>query len=128
MKLQLEGKSLLWTSNFSALNKESKKIPYYIVAQNGNDVVVPDQSDLNEYKKGVITWKAFKLNYLSKLMRPESEKWMKKVANESITEDVVLVSDEKNVNQYYRVMLAEMIVNMFSGHMKISYNGELGEK
>lgn len=95
--------------------------------QHGNEMVVPDQSDFDQYKNGLMPWQGFKLNYLSKLMRPEAEKWMKNIASESVTEDVVLVSDEENLENYYRIMLTEMIVNMFSGHMKIIYKGEIKE-
>jgi hypothetical protein len=91
----------------------------------GNDVVVPDQSDLKQYRNGVLTWQGLKVNYLANLMRPEAEKWMKRVSSEAVSEDVVLVSDEENVEKCYRILLAEMMINMFSGHMKVRYSGEL---
>lgn len=91
----------------------------------GNDVVIPDKSDLEQYRSGSMTWQGFKVNYLAALMRPEVEKWMKKVADEAVSEDVVLVSNEHYVENCYRILLAEMIINMFSGRMKLRYTGEL---
>ena len=99
--------------------------PYYLIKNRGNDAVAPDQIDLEQYRNGVLTWQGFKVNYLAKLMRPEAEEWMKRVSSEAVSEDVVLVSDEENVEKCYRILLAEMMINMFSGHMKVHYMGEL---
>jgi hypothetical protein len=117
---------MLYTCSLSAFKKSEGKLkPYYVIKNRGNDVVVPDQSDLEQYRSGATTWQGFKVTYLAKLMRPEAEEWMKSVASESVSKDVVLVSDEENVENRYRTFLAEMMVNMFSGHMKVRYNGEL---
>ena len=99
---------------------------YHIIRGHGNDVVVPDQSDLEQYRDGVLTWQGFRVNYLAKLMKPEAEEWMKRVSSEAASEEVALVTDEEEaVNQCYRVLLAEMMINMFSGHMNVRYVGEL---
>ena len=117
---------MLWTCSLSSLKKRKDKLkPYYVILNRGNDAVVPDQLDLEQYRDGVLTWQGFKVNYLAKLMRPEAEEWMKRVSSEAVSEDVVLVSDEENVENCYRKFLAEMMISMFSGHMKVRYNGEL---
>jgi hypothetical protein len=116
---------MLYTSNLSVFKNGKKKLkPYYIMENRGNDVVSPDQSDLEQLRNGVLTWQGFKVNYLAKLMRPEAEEWMKRVSDEAISEDIVLVSEEENEN-CYRIQLAEMMIGMFSGQMKVSYIGEL---
>jgi hypothetical protein len=117
---------MLWTCSLSSLKKKEGKLkPYYVIENHGNDVVVPDQIDLEQYRKGMLTWQGLKVNYLAKLMRPEAEEWMKHISNEAVSQDVVLVSDEEDGKNYYRTFLAEMINSMFSGRMKLHYNGEL---
>ena len=117
---------LLWTGSLFSLKKGERKLkPYYVMKNRGNDVVVPDQLDLEQYRNGVLTWQGFRVNYLAKLMRPEAEEWMKRVSSEAVSEDVVLVSDEEDVENCYRILLVEMMINMFSGHMKLRYMGEL---
>ena len=117
---------MLFTSSISTLKKSKGKLkPYYVMKNHGNDVVVPDQLDLEQYRKGVLTWQGFKVNYLTKLMRTEAEEWIKRVSGEAVSEDVVLVSEEKEVEHSFRIMLAEMMVNMFSGQMNVRYMGEL---
>ena len=116
---------MLWTCSLSSVKKKEVKLkPYYVIRNHGNDVVVPDKIDLEQYRNGLLTWQGFKVNYLAKLMRPEAEEWMKGVANEAVSNDVVLVSDEENVENYYRTFLAEMMNSMFSGRMKLRYMGE----
>jgi hypothetical protein len=117
---------MLWTCNLSSLKKRKDKLkPYYLIKNRGNDVVVPDQLDLEQYRNGGLTWQGFRVNYLAKLMRPEAEEWMKRVSSEAVSNDVVLVSDEENVENCYRTFLAEMMNSMFSGRMKLRYMGEL---
>jgi hypothetical protein len=122
----MEGKLMLYTCSLSSLKKGTDRIkPYYLMENHSNDAVVPDPIDLKQYRNGVLTWQGFKVNYLAKLMRPEAEEWMKNVSFEAVSNDVVLVSDEENVENYYRTFLAEMINSMFSGRMKLHYKGEL---
>ncbi len=65
---------MLYTACVSILDELKRKIkPYYVMANHGNDVVVPDQSDLEQYKNGALPWEGFKVSYLAKLMKPESE-------------------------------------------------------
>jgi len=116
---------LLWTCSLSSLKKKDNLKVYYVIKNRGNDVVVPDQLDIEQYRSGVLTWQGFRVNYLAKLMRPEAEEWMKRVVSEAVSEDVVLVSDEENSEKCYRILLAEMIVNIFSGCTKVRYKGEL---
>lgn len=117
---------MLYTCSLSSIKKSERELKiYYVMENRGNDVVIPDQSDLKQYQNGVMTWQGFKVNYLAALMRTETEKWMKKVASEAVSEDVVLVSDEDDAKKCYRILLAEMITNMFSGRMKLRYMGEL---
>jgi len=99
--------------------------PYYVMKNRGNDAVVPDELDLEQFRNGVLTWQGFKVNFLAKLMRPEAEEWMKHVSREAVSEDVVLVSEEEDVEHCYRILLAEMMINMFSGQMNVRYMGEL---
>ena len=119
---------MLYTCSLSMLRKIRRKLKsYYVMKNRGNDVVVPDQSDLEQYGNGVLTWSGFKVNYLAKLMRAEAEEWMKRVSGETVSEDIVLVSEEEDVEHCYRILLAEMMVNMFSGQMNMRYMGELKE-
>jgi hypothetical protein len=117
---------VLYTACVSVLEKVERKMkPYYVMKNHGNDVVVPDQVDLDQYRNGVMTWKGFRINYLAKLMRPEADEWMRRVSVEAVSQDVVLVSDEEDVENCYRILLVEMMINMFSGQMNLRYMGEL---
>ena len=117
---------MYYTASLSNLEKIERKLkPYYVMKNRGNDVVVPDQLDLEQYRNGSLTWQGFRVNYLAKLMRPRAEEWMKRVSGEAVSEDVVLVSEEEDVEHCYRTLLAEMMINMFSGQMKVRYMGEL---
>ena len=117
---------MLYTESVSALKRIKRKVKvYYIVKDHGNDVVVPDQVDLDQYRSQVLTWEGFKVNYLAKLMRPEADEWMSRISEEAVSNDVVLVDEEKDAEHSCRKFLAEMIVNMFSGRLKLRYAGEL---
>jgi hypothetical protein len=121
-------RKVLYTACVSVLEKVERKMkPYYVMKNHGNDVVVPDQVDLEHYRNGVLTWQGFKVNYLAKLMRPEAEEWMRRVSTEAVSHDIVLVSDEKDYEHSYRRLLAEMIMSMFSGEKSLRYAGELKE-
>ena len=50
---------------------------------------------------------------------------MRRVSVEAVREDVILVSDEENGKHCYRILLAGMMMNMFSGQMNLHYMGEL---
>jgi uncharacterized protein YeaO (DUF488 family) len=117
---------MLYTACTSAFEKFERNMKfYYVMKSHGNDAVMPDQGDLEEYRNGVVTWGGFKVNYLAKLMRPEADEWMRRVSAEAVSEDVVLVSDEEDIEHCYRIQLAEMMINMFSGQMNLRYMGEL---
>jgi len=120
-------KGLLYTASVSVVKKVKGKIClYYLIAGRGNDAVTPDHSDLGRYKRGELTSKGFMLNYRTKLLRPEADEWMRQVASEATSEDVVLVSKEEG-GDCYRILLAELMLNMYSGQMNLRYMGELKE-
>jgi uncharacterized protein YeaO (DUF488 family) len=98
-----------------------------VIKNHENEAVIPDQLDLDQYHSGVMTWEGFKVNYLAKLMKPEAEEWMKLVCAEAVNGNAVLLSDEEHDKNRYRVLLAEMMINMFSGQMDLRYMGELTE-
>jgi hypothetical protein len=117
---------MLFSANVSDITEIKRKIKiYYIVKNHGNDEVIPDQSDIDHYKNGIITWDGFKLNYSEKLMRAEAMEWMQRVSFEAVSEDVVLVDEENDVEYSYRKLLAELIKNMFTGHLNFDYMGEI---
>jgi len=116
---------MLYSCSASVAKKEEKMKYYYIVSGQGNDVVVPDKSDIELYNKGIITPKGFALNYGMKLRRDEAYKWMERVSAEAGREDVVLVGGEEGGEKSYRIMLAEMMASMFGGKMNFRYGGEL---
>jgi len=117
---------MLYTSSVSALKRIKRKVKvYYILKDHGNDVVVPDQADLDQYRSRVLTWEGFKVNYLAKLMRSEADEWMRHVSEEAVSDDVVLVDEEKDDEHSCRKFLAEMMVSMFSGRLKFRYMGKL---
>jgi len=119
---------LLYTGSVSVAKKVKGKMHlYYLTAGRGNDVVVPDHLDLEHYKSGELTWKGFILNYRAKLLVPEADEWMRRVAAEATSEDVVLVSEEESAESCYRKLLAELMLNMYSGQMNLRYMGELKE-
>jgi len=114
---------MLYSCSAATAKKKGKMEYYYIIHGHGNDVVVPDKSDIDLYNKGVITPKGFELNYGMKLRRNEAYDWMAQVSAEAGQGDVVLVGegDEKS----YRFMLAEIMTSMFGSKMKFRYEGEL---
>ena len=122
----MEKRNVLYTACVSDLKKVERQMKlYYVMRNHGNDAVVPDYLDLDQYRNRVVTWQGFKVNYLAKLMRPEADDWMRRVSVEAASEDVVLISDEEDVEHCYRILLAEMMINMFSGQMNLCYMGEL---
>ena len=100
---------------------------YHLMRNRGNDVVVPDELDVDQYRGGMLTWDGLRVSYLAKLMSSEAEEWMRRVSTEAVSHDVVLVSDEKDFQHSYRKLLAEMIMSMFSGEKSLRYVGELEE-
>jgi len=116
---------MLYSCSVSAAKKKGNMKYYYIIHGHGNDVVVPDKSDIDLHNKGVITQKGFELNYGMKLRRNEAYDWMERVSAEASHGDVVLVGEEEGNEKSYRFMLAEMMASMFGGQMKFRYEGEL---
>jgi len=117
---------MLYTTSVSSLKRIKRKVKvYYIVKDHGNDAVIPDLVDIDQYRSGVLTWEGFKVNYLAKLMRSDAVEWMRRVSVEAVSEDAVLVDEEKDAEYSCRKLLAEMMMNMFSGHLRLRYVGEL---
>jgi len=117
---------MLYTASVSSFKRTERKLKvYYIVEDHGNDPVVPDLVDICQFRTGVLTWEGFKVNYLAKLMRSDAVEWMRRISVEAVSEDVVLVDEEKEAEYSCRKLLAEMMMNMFSGHLKLHYMGEL---
>ncbi len=117
---------MLYTGSRSVVRKEEGKMKYYyIVPGVENCAVAPDKHDLDLYRNGVITARGFALNYDLKLRSPEAYEWMMRVSTEATHEDVVLVGEEEGDEKSYRIILAEMITNMFGGKMNFRYEGEV---
>ncbi|MCW4003676.1 MAG: hypothetical protein NWE95_07180 [Candidatus Bathyarchaeota archaeon] len=117
---------MLYTAKVSFFDENKGKMkPYYVIANHGNDVVVPDQSDLEQWRNGNLTWEGLKVSYLAKLMTQNAGEWMERVSTQAVSEDIVLVSDEEGQKHLYRVLLAEIMINMFGGHLNLRYAGEL---
>jgi glyoxylase-like metal-dependent hydrolase (beta-lactamase superfamily II) len=116
---------MLYTCSTAVATKKMGKMKhYYVVPGHGNDAVAPDKRDLELYKSGVLTAKGFALNYEVKLRSREAYEWMARVAVEACHEDVVLVGEDEGAEKSYRVMLAEMMLSMFGGTVKLRYDGE----
>lgn len=117
---------MLYTAEVSDLEKIKRKMKvYYLIPNHGNDEVTPDMSDIGYYKNGIITWAGFKLNYSQILMRAEAMEWMQRVSLEAVSEDVVLVDEENDVEYSYRKLLADRMRSMFTGRLNLKYGGEL---
>jgi len=117
---------VLYTAKVSDLEKIKRKMKaYYLIPNHGNDEVIPDESDIDYYKNGIITWEGFKLNYSQILMRAEAMEWMQRVSLEAVSEDVVLVDEENDAEYSCRKLLADRIKSMFSGRLNLKYGGEL---
>ena len=114
---------MLYSCSVSAAKKKGNMKYYYVIHGHGNDAVVPDKSDIDLFKRGIITPKGFELNYGMKLRRNEAYDWMERVSAEAGHGDVVLVGEGEE--RSYRFMLAEMMASMFGGKMKFRYKGEL---
>ena len=117
---------MLYTAKISDLEEIERKMKvYHLIPNHGNDEVIPDESDIDYYKNGIITWEGFKLNYSQILMRAEAMEWMQRVSLEAVSEDVVLVDEENDAEYSYRTLLADRMKNMFSGRLNLEYGGEL---
>ena len=117
---------MLYTAKVSDLEKIKRKMKiYHLIPNYGNDEVIPDKSDINYFKNGMITWEGFTLNYSQILMRAEAMEWMQRVSLEAVSEDVVLVDEENDAEYSYRKLLADRMKNMFSGRLNLKYGGEL---
>jgi len=116
---------VLYTAGVS-VRIEGMKV-YRLVRAYGNDAVVPDKLDMDQYRRGMLTWDGLRVSYLAKLMTSEAEEWMRRVSAEAVSHDVVLVSEERDYERSCRRLLAEMIMSMFSGEKSLRYAGELKE-
>jgi hypothetical protein len=117
---------MLFTCSRAVADKKMGKMKhYYVVPGHGNDAVAPDRRDLKLFKSGVLTTKGFALNYDVKLRSREAYEWMARVAVEASHEDVALIGEDEGAEKSYRAMLAEMMLSMFGGTVKLRYEGEL---
>ena len=117
---------MLYTCSRAVANKKVGTMKhYYVVPGHGNDAVAPDRRDLELFKSGVLTAKGFALNYEVKLRSREAYEWMARVSAEASHEDVVLIGEDERAEKSYRAMLAEMMLSMFGGTVKLRYEGEL---
>jgi len=117
---------MLYTASVFDLKEINSKMKvYYLMKNYGNNVVVPDQADLDYYRNGILTWEGFKINYLAKIYKKEANEWMKKVSKEAVSKDVVLVDEEKDENHSCRKILAELMKNMYTGKFNFKYVGEI---
>jgi uncharacterized protein (DUF488 family) len=117
---------VLYTAKVADLEKIRRKMKvYYLIPNHGNDEVIPDESDMDYYKNGIITWEGFKLNYSQILMRAEAMEWMQRVSLVAVSEDVVLVDEENDLEYSYRKLLADRMKSMFTGRLNLKYLGEL---
>lgn len=117
---------MLYTCSVSTAKKMTRKMKrYFVVEGYGNDEVVPDKQDIDLYERGVMTARGFALNYEMKLRRQEAYEWMARVSAEASHEDVAIIGEEKEAEDSYRVMLAQIMLSMFGGKMNFQYAGEL---
>lgn len=119
---------MLFTAHINKISDVSKKKVYLLLDDHGNDEVVPEQVDLDAYNDGKMTWKGFNMNYMSKLMRPEATRWMERVSSEAVDHDVVIVDDMNEPERSSRKLLADLMVNMFTGHKDMEYCGEISQE
>jgi epoxyqueuosine reductase QueG len=123
-EVRKEGKQI-YTCNRQCVEQMPATIKrYFILPGYGNDPVLPDPTDLNDFQQGAISWQGFQVNYLSKLMRPEATEWMTRILYDDHAKEIVLVDEEPDVTRAPRALLAELMMNMFSGRVKMRYNRE----
>jgi hypothetical protein len=117
---------MLYTcSTAVAVKKLGTMKHYYVVPGHGNDAVAPDKRDLELHKSGMLTTKGFALNYEVKLRSQEAYEWMARVSTEASHEDIVLIGENEGAEKSCRTLLAEMMLSMFGGTVKLRYEGEL---
>ena len=98
---------------------------YYVMRNRGNNEVAPGKEALMFFRK-FRDWKSYKKWYLKgRLETEEAKEWMKKVAEEAVWRDVVLVCFEKDHIHCHRVLLAHTIAEKFP---EVNYVGELRSK
>ena len=110
---------------------------YYVMQNRGNNQVAPSKELLEQWLRdkklfeGFGTWETqgkhacwpqYKKRYLKLLESEQAIEWMKKVAEESQTGDVVLVCYEKKYTHCHRRLLAREIIRR---HPAVEYLGEL---
>ena len=117
---------MLYTASLSVARKLGEEMKrYYVMRGYGNDEIAPDQSDLDSYRRGEMTWQGLVINYQVKLRQAEAGDWMRRVSAEAATNDIILVDPEEDVKRSFRREVAEMMASMFGGQIRFRYMGEL---
>ena len=122
---------VLFTSYLGYLNSREFKERWadrdleviYIMIHRGNPEVEPDLATLDLYKRGLISWSRYEAAYLMKLEEREAIRWMRDIAREAHSRDVVLVCFEKHP-PCHRFVLARAISERFG----VPYLGELSDQ
>jgi len=102
----------------------------YVMRNRGNNEVAPNEDMLRSFKKLALIqgmtkelWEQYEENYLIQIgLSPAATDWMKRVANQSLKENVVLVCYEKDSEHCHRTLLAREIMRRYP---KATYKGEL---
>jgi len=98
---------------------------YYVMRNRGNNAVAPRKNLLDLAKSGKLDWDGYRRGYLKDLrcvVNPEPYAWMRRVAEESVWRDVVLVCFEKDHNRCHRTLLALEMERLFP---EVNFVGEL---
>jgi len=109
---------------------------YYVMLNRGNNEVAPEEKFLKSYKKmwKIYTskedrkelWEQYEEGYHTQIgLSHKARDWMKRVAEESLFRDVILVCFEKDHIHCHRYLLANEIVRR---HPEVNYVGELNLK
>jgi len=136
--LDWNGDAMLFTTylanlRYRGLHPTKKFI--FVMVDRGNNEVAPTREMVSqmlrdkklfgeqwETRGHSACWPAYRKKYLKLLESEEAKAWMKKVAAESQTADIVLVCFEKDHKHCHRRLLAQEIVR---SHPEVEYHGEL---
>jgi len=127
--------AFLRKANYNPLNvfpnDLRETILYYVMRNRGNNEVAPsglllEWVSLQKEKWGKqwmkISWIKYEKEYLDQLQRFQpAHEWMRKIAEEAKTSNVILICHEKDFRYCHRKLLAQEIARRFS----VEYKGEL---
>lgn len=126
---QLKGENL---SDFGLRNPKL----YYVMRNRGNNEVAPsdtylphflklrkDYEKIGDKERLRELWEQYKENYFFQLgLSKDAQNWIRRVAEESLWRDIVLVCYERDYLHCHRHLLAQEIVRL---HPEVCYVGEL---